>query len=81
MLFRSMNPADADRYGVQNGELMKLRIASHGCTTVMEDLIVRADENIKLEEHIDTDEGNACNLDAATEVELLRQDAGCRCQD
>ena len=76
-----MNPADADRYGVQNGELMKLRIASHGCTTVMEDLIVRADENIKLEVHIDTDEGNACNLDAATEVELLRQDAGCRCQD
>jgi propanediol utilization protein len=76
-----MNPADADRYGVQNGELMKLRIVSHGCTTVMEDLIVRADENIKLEVHIDTDEGNACNLDAATEVELLRQDAGCRCQD
>ncbi len=76
-----MNPADANRYGVKNGELMKLQVASHGCTMVMEDLIVRVGDNIKLEVHIDTDEGNACNLDAATEVNLLRQDAGCRCQD
>ena len=76
-----MNPADADRYGVQNGELMMLRVDSHGCTMVMEDLIVRVGDNIKLEVHIDTDEGNACNLDAATEVKLVRQDAGCRCQD
>jgi propanediol utilization protein len=75
-----MNPADAEHHGVQNGELMKLRVVSHGCAMVMADLIVRVEDNIKLEVHIDTDEGNACNLDAATEVELLKQDAGCRCQ-
>jgi hypothetical protein len=29
--------------------------------------------------HIDTDEGNAADLDHATKVELLRQDNGCGC--
>lgn len=40
---------------------------------VMEDVIVRAGENIKLEVHLDTDEGNACFLDSASKVELLKQ--------
>ena len=50
-----------------------------GCTVVLEDLIVRPGDNIKLEVHLDTDEGNACNLDAATKVELLKQEP-CSCQ-
>jgi len=74
-----MNVRDAQRYGVKNGELMKLRIEAPGCTTVFEDLIVRADETSKLEVHIDTDEGNACYLEGATKVTLLKQDAGCGC--
>ena len=45
----------------------------------MEDLIVRPGDNIKLEVHLDTDEGNACNLDAATKVELLKQEP-CKCE-
>jgi propanediol utilization protein len=75
-----MNVRDAERYGVKSGELMKLRIEAPGCTTVFEDLIVRADQTSKLEVHIDTDEGNACYLEGATKVELQRQDAGkCAC--
>lgn len=73
-----MNQRHAERYGVKNGDRMRLRIESAGCTTVMEDVIVRADTTSKLEVHIDTDEGNACNLDAATKVELLKQIA-CNC--
>lgn len=73
-----MNFRDADRYGVKNGDLMKLRIESPMSTTVMEDLLVRADETSKLEVHIDTDEGNACYLDGATKVELLKQEP-CAC--
>lgn len=75
-----MNVRDAEYYGVKNGDFMKLRIESPLCTTVFEDLLVRADETSKLEVHLDTDEGNACFLDGATKVELLRQDAGCQCQ-
>lgn len=75
-----MNYRDAEHYGVQNGELMKLRIESFGCSVVFEDLLVRADATSKLEVHIDTDEGNACCLDAATRVELFRQEPACGCK-
>lgn len=75
-----MNFDAAKEYGVAAGDRMKLRIESAGCSMVMEDLIVRADATSKLEVHIDTDEGNACNLDAASKVELLVQGAGCKCQ-
>ncbi|MBM4001907.1 MAG: phosphate propanoyltransferase [Planctomycetes bacterium] len=75
-----MNFADADRYQVRNGDFMKLRVESPQCSMVFEDLLVRADATSKLEVHIDTDEGNACYLDSATKVELLKQDHVCACQ-
>jgi len=73
-----MGSADLAWYGVENGESMNLRIESPGCTTVLEDLVVRAAENIKLEVHIDTDEGNAVDLDHATNVELIKNEP-CHC--
>jgi hypothetical protein len=39
----------------------------------LEGLLVRADATSKLEVHIDTDEGNAADLDHATGVRLLKQ--------
>lgn len=66
-----MNFDHARHYGVKNGERMKLRIES-SCTVVLEDLLVRADATSKLEVHIDTDEGNAADLDHATKVELFK---------
>ena len=74
-----MNVRDADFYGVNNGDFMRLRIEAPYCSTVWEDLLVRADETSKLEVHIDTDEGNACYLDGAGQVELLKQEP-CSCQ-
>jgi putative phosphotransacetylase len=74
-----MNVRDADYFGVANKALMKLRVESPQCSVVFEDLLVRADQTSKLEVHLDTDEGNACNLDAATKIELLRQDSACSC--
>ncbi|QDU29952.1 Phosphate propanoyltransferase [Anatilimnocola aggregata] len=75
-----MNNKDAERYGVKNGDFMKLRIESPQCTVVFEDLLVRADATSKLEVHIDTDEGNACFLDGATKVELQPQAHDCKCK-
>jgi propanediol utilization protein len=74
-----MGPADLAHYGVSAGEKMHLRVVSEGCTTVLEDLVIRAGDGIKLEVHLDTDEGNAVNLERATSVELLRQH-GCGCK-
>jgi propanediol utilization protein len=67
-----MSLDDAQHYGVQNGDRMSLRIAS-ACATVFQDLLVRADAAIKLEVHLDTDEGNAADLDNAYECELIKQ--------
>jgi propanediol utilization protein len=67
-----MSNEHAAFYGVKNGDRMRLRIES-SCTAVLEDLLVRADATSKLEVHIDTDEGNAADLDHATKVELLKQ--------
>jgi putative phosphotransacetylase len=67
-----MNFEHAAQYGVKNGDRMSLRIDS-SCGTVFRDLLVRADATSKLEVHIDTDEGNAVDLDHAAGVELLKQ--------
>ncbi len=75
-----MNMHDAAFYGVNKGDYMQLKITSHDCSLVFDDVLVRADETSKLEVHIDTDEGNACNLDAASEVILQKQE-GCGCHD
>ena len=74
-----MNGNDAAHYGVSNGDMMQLRITSPSCSVTLEDVLVREDSATKLEVHIDTDEGNACNLDSATEVTLKK--SGCKCQD
>ena len=73
-----MGPDDLAYYGVSNGDQIHLRIESPGCTTVLEDLAVRAAKGIKLEVHLDTDEGNACNLENATKVELVKPEL-CKC--
>ncbi len=66
-----MGPADAEFYRVRDKDRMSLRIHSR-CTTTFENLLVRVGEGIKLEVHLDTDEGNACDVDHATNVELLK---------
>jgi propanediol utilization protein len=68
-----MSLQHARHYGVNSGDRMSLRIDS-SCGVVLRDLLVRADETSKLEVHLDTDEGNAADLDHAWNVELLRQD-------
>jgi propanediol utilization protein len=67
-----MGPEDLEYYGVRDGDLVHLRVESPSCTTVLEDLAVRAGKGIKLEVHLDTDEGNAVNLERAVQVELVK---------
>lgn len=74
-----MGPDDLAHYKVQNKDKVHLRVESPGCTTVLEDLVVRAGENIKLEVHLDTDEGNAIALERATKVDLVKPEK-CKCQ-
>jgi putative phosphotransacetylase len=66
-----MAPDDAASYGVKAGDAMKLRIGGP-CGITLENLLTRVDKSFKLEVHVDTDEGNACNLQPGTPCELLK---------
>lgn len=66
-----LHPDDAKFYGVKNGEELKLKIGGP-CGLTLDRLLARVDASFKLEVHIDTDEGNACNLQAGTPCELVK---------
>ena len=65
-----MHPSDAEFYGVKAGAEMKLKIGGP-CGLFLDKMLVRVDPSFKLEVHIDTDEGNACNLQPETPCELI----------
>jgi putative phosphotransacetylase len=66
-----MHPTDADYYGVKAGDQMHLKIGGP-CAISLDEMLVRVDPLFKLEVHIDTDEGNACNLQPDTPCELVK---------
>jgi len=66
-----MGPADLAYFGVKDGDMMKLKIAGP-CGLTFDSVRVREHPKVKLEIHIDTDEGNACHLESATGMELIK---------
>ena len=66
-----MSTADMDYYGVRDGDSMRLKIEGP-CGVTFDNLRVRYHPKVILEVHIDTDEGNACDLDSATRMELVK---------
>jgi len=64
-----MSPADATAYGFKDRQYVKLRVVGD-CMTTFEHVLCRVDPKFLMEVHLDTDEGNACNLVDATSVEL-----------
>jgi len=67
-----MAPADAVEYGVTAGDALDMVVEHPTCPIVLEQVMVRIHEDFKLEVHIDTDEGNACDLSNATSVRLRK---------
>src|SRR4051794_4902472 len=66
-----MSTEDMNYYGVKDGDYMKLRIDGP-CGVTFDRVKVRYHPKVVLEVHIDTDEGNACDLDSATYMELFK---------
>jgi len=66
-----LNQEDAAFYGVKKGDMMKLKVGGP-CAISLEQILARVDPSFRLELHIDTDEGNACNLQADTPCELIK---------
>jgi propanediol utilization protein len=66
-----MSTEDMAHYGVKDGDYMKLKIDGP-CGVTFDRVKVRYHPKVVLEVHIDTDEGNACDLDSATKMELVK---------
>lgn len=66
-----MSQADMAHYNVKDGDYLKLRIDGP-CGVTFDRVRVRFHPKVVLEVHIDTDEGNACDLDSATHMELMK---------
>jgi putative phosphotransacetylase len=66
-----MSTKDMAHYGVKDGDEMNLRIDGP-CGLAFAGVKVRYHPKVILEVHIDTDEGNACDLESATNMELVK---------
>ena len=54
-----MTPADAEEFGVKNGEIVKLELNTPDRALTFGDVVVRVRDDFALAAHIDTDESNA----------------------
>jgi putative phosphotransacetylase len=55
-----MTPADAENFGVSNGEIVAVKIKSaNGRSAILGDTVIRVSDKYALAMHIDTDESNA----------------------
>ena len=59
-----MTPADAEKYGVTNGQIVSVKIDTDGRSLTFGDTVVRVSEKYALAMHIDTDEANALSVAA-----------------
>lgn len=66
-----MTPADAEAFGVANGDVVAVKIVTDGRSVVFADTVVRVSENFKLAMHIDTDEANAAAIAGEAQGELV----------
>jgi len=65
-----MTTADAARLGVKEGDYCRVRISGEK-PTVFENVLVRTNDNWKIQIHLDTDDANAANVREETFVEFL----------
>ena len=66
--------ADAERMGVENGEIVSVEIPSaNGRNLVFGDVVVRVSDSYALAMHIDTDESNAAGMAPNTIGKVIKQ--------
>jgi len=54
-----MPPADAEKFGVADREIVCVKLITEGRSAILCDVVVRVSDKFALEMHIDTDESNA----------------------
>lgn len=65
-------PAEAEKLGVKDGEVVSVKIDSEGRSLIFGDVVVRVNENYALAMHIDTDESNAASCGREQYGEIIK---------
>lgn len=66
-----MNPKEAANFGLKNGDIVKLRVGGPSGVT-FENVAIRVSDKVRLQVHLDTDEGNVADVHCNQEVEILK---------
>ncbi|MBS4916522.1 MAG: phosphate propanoyltransferase [Clostridiales bacterium] len=67
-----MTPADAEEFGVQDKQIVGVKITSAERSLVFGDVVVRVSPKFALAMHIDTDESNAAGCTGNMEGEIIK---------
>lgn len=65
-----MTPADAKEFGVEDKQIVSVKVESNGRSLVFGDVVCRVSGSYALAMHIDTDESNACG--GVSEGEIIK---------
>ena len=66
-----MNSKEAEYLGLKDGDLVKIRVGGPSPVT-FENVAVRIKEGLKLQLHLDTDEGNVANINCKQDIEIIK---------
>lgn len=66
-----MTKKDAEYYGVENGQIVGVKVETNGRSLTFEDTVVRVSDSYALAMHIDTDESNAAGIAGSAQGELV----------
>lgn len=66
-----MTPEDAEKYGITDKQVIKVKIPTEGRALVFDDVVARVSPKYKLAMHIDTDEANAAAVPGSCIGEIL----------
>ena len=67
-----MHPLEAEHFGLKNGDAVKVRVGGASAVT-FENVIVRVADNVRLQIHVDTDEGNVADINCNMDIEIIKE--------
>lgn len=65
-------PEDAEKYGLEDKQIVSVKIDSNGRKLIFDDVVVRVSPKFALAMHIDTDESNAACCKPGTMGEIIK---------
>lgn len=65
-------PTEAENFGIEDGEVVSVKIDTDERSLTFGDVVVRVNENFSASMHIDTDEGNAANISGNTMGTIIK---------